>query len=165
MPDKYKIAIYPGSFDPITLGHLDLITKASKMFDIVVIGLLHNADKEKKLLFSTDERVKMIEDVVKDFDNVCVKTFDGLLVDFAKNVGSNIIIRGIRNFSDYEYELNMAYANKIMKGDLETVFLSPSAKYSHVSSTLVKEIASYGGNIEEFLPASVATLVREKYKK
>ena len=142
-------AIYPGSFDPVTNGHLDIIERASKIFDRLVIGVLNN--KQKKPLFSSDERVKMLDRLTKHLDNVEVCSFEGLLIDFAHLKGANTIVRGLRAVTDFEYELQLAQTNKVIAPDIDTVFLTTNLKYSYLSSSIVKEIASFCGNISPFV--------------
>lgn len=158
-----KQAIYPGSFDPITFGHIDVIKRASKMFDELTVCILDN--KAKHSLFTVEERVKMISDVVKDFGNVKVDYFSGLLIDYAKEKNVHISIRGLRAITDFEYELQIAQVNKeLSKGYLDTVFLTTSIEYSYLSSSAVKEIASFHGDISKCVPPEVAELVKAKYK-
>ena len=135
-------AVYPGSFDPITFGHLDIIELSAKMVDELVVGVLHNSAKNS--LFSLEERVNMIKEMTKDLPNVKVESFDGLLVDYMSQIGATIIIRGLRAVTDFEYELQLAQINHVQNEDIETVFLITNLKYSYLSSTIVKEIASYG---------------------
>ena len=158
-----KRAIYPGSFDPITYGHLDIIERASKLCDELVIGVLNNS--QKKPLFSTNERVNMIRELTEKLGNVRVEAFDGLTVEFAKQQEANAIIRGLRAVTDFENELQLAQTNKVLYPDIETLFLTTSLKYSYLSSTVAKEIASYGGDISLFVPPEVIPLMREKYRK
>jgi pantetheine-phosphate adenylyltransferase len=153
-------AIYPGSFDPPTNGHLDLIERGSKIFDELVVAILRNP--EKNPLFSLAERRKMLEAMTSDFDNVSVDTFDGLTVDYALKVDARAILRGIRAISDYEYELQMALMNRKLQPGLETVFMMPAEKYSYVSSRLVREVAQLGGNIQCLVPDLVEQKLREK---
>ena len=155
-------AIYPGSFDPVTYGHLDIIKRSSRMFDQVIIGVLIN--KSKKPLFSAEERVNMIAEVTKDLKNVSVVAFDGLLVEFAKQMNANIVVRGLRAISDFEYELQIAQTNHALEPEVDTVFLTTNVQYSYVSSTTVREIASFGGDISDFVPAYVKNKVEEKFK-
>ena len=159
MPDKI-IAIYPGSFDPVTNGHLDLIERASKLFGRLVVALLLNPDKDP--LFSVRERVEMLKEVVGHLPNVEVDTFDGLLVDYARRKGARVLLRGIRAVSDYEYELQMALMNRQLEPEMETVFMLPAEAYSYLSSRLVKEVARLGGSIKDLVPPAVATRIRTK---
>ena len=154
-------AVYPGSFDPITFGHLDIIQRSSKMFDEVVIGVLDNMRKTP--LFLAKERVNMINEVVKDIPNVSVCAFSGLLVDFAKSQDSKVIIRGLRAITDFEYELQMAQTNRQIMEDLDTVFLSTNVEYSYLSSSMVKELALFHGDISKFVPKHVLNLMNDKY--
>ena len=153
-------AIYPGSFDPPTNGHLDLIERGSKIFDELVVAILRNP--EKNPLFSLADRRKMLEAMTADFDNVSVDTFDGLTVDYALKVEAQAILRGIRAISDYEYELQMALMNRKLQPGLETVFMMPAEKYSYLSSRLVREVAQLGGSIECLVPSIVGEKLREK---
>ena len=158
-----KIAVYAGSFDPITNGHLDILKRAASLFDHVIVGVLNN--NEKNCLFSPEERVDMINDATHDLENVRVMHFNGLLVDFCDKVGAKAIIRGLRAISDYEYEVRMFAANYHLNPKVETVFLMSQPKYSFLSSSVVKEIAYYGGNINEMVPPNVAKEVRKRVKK
>ena len=153
-------AIYPGSFDPPTNGHLDLIERGSKIFDELVVAILRNPEKDP--LFSVADRRKMLEEMTASFDNVSVDTFDGLTVDYALRVEAQAILRGIRAISDYEYELQMALMNRKLQPALETVFMMPAEKYSYLSSRLVREVAQLGGTIECLVPELVEQKVREK---
>jgi len=153
-------AIYPGSFDPPTNGHLDLIERGSKIFDELVVAILRNPEKDP--LFSLADRRKMLEAMTSGFDNVSVDTFDGLTVDYALRVEARAILRGIRAISDYEYELQMALMNRKLQPGLETVFMMPAEKYSYLSSRLVREVAQLGGSIECLVPDLVEQKVREK---
>ena len=156
-----KKAVYPGSFDPITFGHLDIIERSSKLVDELVIGVLRNSAKNS--LFSLEERVSMIKEMTKDLQNVRVESFDGLLVDYMSQIGANIIIRGLRAVTDFEYELQIAQMNHVQKEEIETIFLITNLKYSYLSSTIVKEIASYGGDISKFVPKEHIGRIYEKY--
>jgi len=147
------IAVYPGSFDPVTNGHIDLIQRSAALFDKVVVAILRNSGKTP--LFSVDERREMLESAVCGIGNVAVKDFSGLLVDFAERIGASVIIRGIRAISDYEYELQMALINRRLSSRVETVFMLPAETYSFVSSRLIKEIASHGGAISGLVPEDV----------
>jgi pantetheine-phosphate adenylyltransferase len=153
-------AIYPGSFDPPTNGHFDLIERGGKIFDELVVAILRNPDKDP--LFSLADRRKMLEEMTAEFDNVSVDTFDGLTVDYALRVDARAILRGIRAISDYEYELQMALMNRKLQPGLETVFMMPAARYSYLSSRLVREVAQLGGSIECLVPTIVMQKLREK---
>jgi pantetheine-phosphate adenylyltransferase len=153
--------IYPGSFDPITLGHLDVIKRAAKIMDELVIGVLNNSVKAP--LFTADERVKLIQQVVQDLPNVKVQSFDGLTVDFAKKIEANIVIRGLRAVTDFEYELQIAQTNRKLDDDIDTVFFTTNVEYAYLSSSIVKEIASYGGNITKFVPQCIIPAICDKY--
>jgi len=157
---KKVLAIYPGSFDPVTNGHLDLIERGAKIFDRLVVSLLRNFEKQP--LFSLDERVEMLREVVRPWPNVEVDVFSGLLVDYAGLRGANVILRGIRAVSDYEYELQMAMMNRKLNANVETVFMMPAVAYSYLSSRLVREIAHLGGPITGLVPAVVEERLRAK---
>ena len=154
-------AIYPGSFDPVTLGHLDIIQRAARNCDELIVGVLNN--KSKSPLFTVEERVAMLKDVVRNIPNVRIMAFSGLLVDFAREQGAHCIIRGLRAITDFEYELQMAQTNSILNKEIDTMFLTASNAYSYLSSTTVKEIASFGGDIKQFVPREVCDKVYEKY--
>jgi len=154
------LAIYPGSFDPITNGHFDLIERSSRIFDHLIVALLTNAEKEP--LFSVDERVDMLREVTRNMKNVSVDTFSGLLVDYAVQKKARALVRGIRAFSDYEYELRMALMNRKLEPRLETIFLMPAESYAYVSSRLVKEIFRHGGSVKELVPPVVEERLRQK---
>jgi pantetheine-phosphate adenylyltransferase len=156
------IAIYPGSFDPLTNGHLDLIARGSRLVDRLVVAILGN--QAKTPLFTVEERAEMIAEAVQPFANVEVGRFDGLLVDYAAQRGATMILRGIRAVSDYEYELQIAAMNRHLRPDIETVFLTAGEQYSFVSSRLVKEVASFGGDISGLLPPSVEARLQKKFK-
>ena len=158
-----KKAIYPGSFDPVTFGHLDIIKRSSRLFDEIVVAVLNNSQKNS--LFSADERVTMIRDLVKEYPNVSVASFEGLTVDFAKEIGANIIVRGLRAVTDFEYELQIAQVNHVEYSELETIFLTTSLNYSYLSSSVVREFASHGGEITKFVPKEIIPLIMEKYNK
>ena len=155
------IAIYPGSFDPVTKGHEDVIERAAAMFDKLIIGILTNAGKQPT--FSVQERVDMIAGLYKNVPNIEVKSFDGLTIDFAREEGASVIVRGLRAVTDFEYELQLAQTNKVLAPDIDTVFLTTNLNYSYLSSSIVKEIASYGGDISKFLSPDIKKLVEEKY--
>ena len=156
-----RTAIYPGTFDPFTNGHLDLVTRGCKMFDKIIIGVGENPNK--KQLFSIDERVSLIRDAVKGLEDVTVEPFDTLLVDFARTRGINALMRGLRAVSDFEYELQMALMNRKLAQEVETVFLMPSLRYIFLSSTIIKEAAEYGGDVSALVPENVARALREKF--
>jgi len=153
------LAIYPGSFDPITNGHFDLIQRSSRIFDHLVVALLTNAEKQP--LFTVEERVEMLVEVTRDMKNVSVDTFSGLLVDYAVRKNARAIVRGIRAFSDYEYEIQMALLNRKLQPKLETLFLMPAESYAYISSRLVKEISGRGGSVKDLVPP----LVEERLSK
>lgn len=156
-------AIYPGSFDPMTLGHFDVIKRASKMFDSLIVSVLDN--KAKNALFSVEERVNILKEATKDLPNVTIDSFSGLLVDYAREKKIHISVRGLRATTDFEYELQIAQTNRLLsKGMLDTVFLTTSLEYAYLSSSGVKEIASFDGDISPCVPDFVAKLVYEKYK-
>jgi pantetheine-phosphate adenylyltransferase len=150
-----KVAFYPGTFDPITNGHLDLIKRAADLFDQVIIGIAENS--KKKTLFNASERHKMAESVLSRFDNVVVKSFSGLTVDFARQENAQVILRGLRAVSDFDFEFQLSAMNKKIASDIETIFLPASASDSYISSTLVREIAGLGGDVSPFVDALVST--------
>jgi len=155
-----RTAIYPGTFDPITYGHLDVIDRAREIFDKVIIMVAHNSSKTP--MFDDDERVKMIEDAVKKFKNVKVECFDGLLVTYARKKKATAIVRGLRAVSDFEYEFQMALTNRKLAKEITTVFLMPHEKYTYLNSSIVREIALMGGNVSEFVPAGVKRALMRK---
>ena len=156
------VAIYPGSFDPITSGHLDVIERGSRLFDRLIVSILRNESKAP--LFSVEERMQMIGEVTSRFDNVEIDCFDGLLANYALEKGARVILRGIRAISDYEYELQMALMNRRLQPQLETVFLLAGEQFSFVSSKLVKEVIGLGGNITGLVPPSVEKRLRDRLK-
>ncbi len=157
-----KTAVYPGSFDPVTLGHLDIIQRASRMFDTVIVAVMCNSAKTP--LFTLDERVKMLKECVKDLDNVVIESFDGLLINYCKEKNIHIVIRGLRAITDFEYELQIAQTNKeLSHNEVDTVFLTTNLKYSYLSSSVVKEIASYNGDIKPCVSEFVADALYRKY--
>ncbi|MBR1628581.1 MAG: pantetheine-phosphate adenylyltransferase [Lachnospiraceae bacterium] len=158
-----KRAIYPGSFDPITFGHLDIIARSADLFDEVVVGVLDNS--AKTALFSAQERVSMIDGLLSVYSNVSVRAFGGLLIDFAKQIDAHVVIRGLRAVTDFEYELQIAQTNRVEYPKLDTVFLTTSLNYSYLSSTIVREFASYGGDISHFVPEEIIPLIQEKYSR
>lgn len=158
-----RTAIYPGSFDPPTYGHLDIIERASRLSDELIIGVLKNSAKTP--LFSTDERVNMLKVITSDLNNVRVMSFEGLTVDFARQNGANIIVRGLRALTDFDYELQLSQINKTLCDDIETIFLSTNLKYSFLSSSTVKEVASYRADISGLVPPYVQDMVEKKMKE
>ena len=156
-----KKAIYPGSFDPVTYGHIDIIERASEIFDELIVAVLNN--KAKTPLFSVDERVNILGEVLSGLPNVKILSYEGLLVDFAVSVGAGVIVRGLRAVTDFEYELQLAQTNSVLNGGVDTIFLTTSLKYAYLSSSTVKEVASYGGNISKFVPPYVEKLTYEKF--
>ena len=159
-PPARTVAIYPGSFDPITNGHLDLISRGSKLVERLIVAILHN--NAKRSLFSVAERMEMLEEVVRPYPNVEVTSFEGLLVDYAAARAANVILRGIRALSDYEYELQMALMNRRLNPSVETVFLLASEAHSFISSHLVKEVASLGGNVAGLVPPAVEERMKRR---
>ena len=157
---KPVIAIYPGSFDPLTNGHLDLIERGAKIFDELIVAILRNPEKEP--LFSLEERLEMIRAMTGERENVRVDSFDGLMVDYALKVGATAVLRGIRAISDYEYELQMALMNRKLEPRLETVFMMPAETYSYLSSRLVRQVATLGGSVRGLVPELVEKKLREK---
>ena len=147
-------AIYPGSFDPITNGHLDIIVRCSKLYDHLIVGV-NELDTKKQFMFSAMERKEMIEESVSEFKNVEVKIFDNLLVDFAESEHCNVIVRGLRVLSDFEYEFKMALMNRNLNDDITTLFMMPHEKYTHISSSLLKEVLKLGGDISDYVPGSI----------
>ena len=157
-----KKAIYPGSFDPVTLGHLDIIKRSAALVDHLIVGVLNNSTKTP--LFSVDERVNMLKEVTVSLTNVEVQSFEGLLIDFVRQNGAAIIVRGLRAITDFEYELQLAQTNRVIAPEVDTIFLTTNLKYSYLSSSIVKEIAEYDGDISEFLHPAIAARVREKLR-
>ena len=155
-----RTAVYPGTFDPVTNGHLDVVRRASELFDEVIIGDLHNSAKTP--LFSVEERVNILEKATENIPNVKVKPFCGLSVDFARACNAKVIVRGLRAITDFEYELQMAQTNRILAPDIDTTFLITSLEYAYLSSTTVKEVAAFDGDISKFVPEFVAEEIRKK---
>ncbi len=157
-----KAAIYPGSFDPVTYGHLDIIKRSAEIFDELIVGVLNN--KAKTPLFSVEERVKILKEATKDLPNVKVESFTGLLIDYAREKDIHVSVRGLRAVTDFEYELQIAQTNRQLSGgSLDTMFLTTSLEYAYLSSSSVKEIASFNGDISQCVPDFVARLIYEKY--
>ena len=156
-------AIYPGSFDPVTNGHLDVIARARKLFDEVVVAVAHNIDKEP--LFTLEERLQLLRNVLGNEAGIRIGQFDGLLVEFAVNEQANAVIRGLRAVSDFEFEFQMALMNRKLQSNVETIFLMPKEEYTYLSSRLVKEIARLGGNVSAFVPPGVAKALANKMTK
>lgn len=156
-----RIAVYPGTFDPVTNGHLDLVDRGSKLADRLVLAILRNEDK--KPVFTVEERMALIRGAVRPWNNVVVESFDGLLVDYARSIGATLILRGLRAVSDFEYELQMAMMNRRLAPGLETAFLMPSEAYSYVSSRLVREVARLGGDVGGLVPSDVARALAGKF--
>jgi pantetheine-phosphate adenylyltransferase len=154
-------AIYPGSFDPVTNGHIDVVERARKLFDEVIVAVAHN--DEKQALFSLDQRLNQLRQTVGKLDHVRVDQFEGLLVDFARTQKAHAVIRGLRAVSDFEFEFQMALMNRKLESDLETIFLMPKEEYTYLSSRLVKEIARLGGDVSQFVPVSVAKALAQKF--
>ncbi|MEE9292302.1 MAG: pantetheine-phosphate adenylyltransferase [Acidobacteriota bacterium] len=155
------IAVYPGTFDPITNGHLDIITRGHRLFDEIIVAVLGNPDKEP--LFTVVERLEILEEVVGRLPNVKVETFDGLLVDYVRSRGARAIVRGLRALSDFEYEFQMALMNRRLGPDIETVFMMPSETYSYVSSRLVKQVVQLGGDVKGLVPEEVIKRLKGRY--
>ena len=156
-------AVYPGSFDPVTNGHLDVISRGAELFDKVIVGVLHNSTKSP--LFSVEERVRILNEAIKDLTNVEIVAFSGLSVDFARQCKAKVIIRGLRAITDFEYELQMAQTNRVLAPDVDTVFLTTSLEYAYLSSTIMKEVANFGGDLSKFAPSEITEAVEEKLKK
>ena len=154
-------AVYPGSFDPVTYGHIDIISRASHIFDELVVAVLIN--RAKTPLFSVDERVNILKEVLQDLPNIKVISYDGLLVDLAGSVDAGVIVRGLRAVTDFDYELQLAQTNNVLDTDVDTIFLTTSLKYAYLSSSTVREVASYGGDISKFVPPLVEKLTYEKF--
>ncbi|MDP2303719.1 MAG: pantetheine-phosphate adenylyltransferase [Ignavibacteria bacterium] len=158
-----KLAIYPGTFDPVTNGHIDIILRASELFDKVVVTVARNLSKQP--LFTTDERVALLIESLKDFKNVTVDSFDGLVVDHAHAVNASAIIRGLRAVSDFEYEFQMALMNRKLAEDITTVFLMPNEKYTYLNSSIVRNLAEFGSDVSEFVPKVVVNALKEKMRR
>jgi pantetheine-phosphate adenylyltransferase len=161
MSDRRLIAVYPGSFDPLTNGHLDLIARGARLADELIVAVLNNTSKQP--LFTVEERLQMLHEATADLPNVTASTFDGLLVDYAARRGANVILRGIRAISDYEVELQMALLNRRMRPETETIFLMAREEFSFISSRIIKEIITLGGNVTHFVPANVLERLQAKF--
>ncbi|MFC0473058.1 pantetheine-phosphate adenylyltransferase [Halalkalibacter kiskunsagensis] len=157
-----SIAVCPGSFDPVTLGHLDIITRGASVFDKVIVAVLHNRNKQP--LFSVEERVSLLEEVTKDLENVKIDSFNGLLIDYMKENKANTIIRGLRAVSDFEYEMQAASINKKLGPEIETFFMMTNNHYSYLSSSIVKEIAKYNADVSDIVPHVVAEALKMKFE-
>ncbi len=158
-----KVAVCPGSFDPVTLGHVDIMNRASKLFDRVIV--LVSVNPTKKASFTAEERVEMIKTVTKNIDNIVVDVYEGLLADYLKETGASAIVKGLRAVSDFEYEFQMALANKKLYNEAETVFLTTSAENMYLSSSVVKQIASFGGDISHFVPSEILETIKNRLIK
>lgn len=156
-----RVAVYPGSFDPITNGHLDIICRASHIYDKIIVGVLNNPGK-KSPMFSVEERIEMIRGVTSDIPNVETDSFNGLLVDFAKAKGAEVILKGLRTVADFEYEFQMALLNKALNPEYETVFLMTDTKYSYISSSMVKELAGFKGDLKGLVPDMIIEKIKNK---
>ncbi len=155
-----KIAIYPGSFDPFTYGHENIIERSVKVFDQIIVAVAHNTSK--KTIFTVEERVEILNEVFKNRDDVKVDYFEGLLVEYIKKMGTNVVLRGMRTVSDFEFEMQMALANKTLSSELETVFMVTDSEFSHISSSVIKEVVSLNGSASHMVPEIVETRLREK---
>ncbi|MFF2088958.1 pantetheine-phosphate adenylyltransferase [Paenibacillus sp. NPDC058174] len=162
MSEKLRVAVYPGSFDPVTFGHLDIIRRSAKQFDQLIVAVLNNTSKNP--LFSVEERKEMLREVTSDIPNVTVDSFRDLLVRFMKSRNANVIIRGIRSVTDFEYELTLASTNHLLDSEIDTIFMMTNPKYSYLSSSIVKEIAQFKGEVTELVPQAVERRLIEKYK-
>ncbi|MBU0880873.1 MAG: pantetheine-phosphate adenylyltransferase [Candidatus Omnitrophica bacterium] len=160
---KAKIAVYPGTFDPVTYGHIDLVKRASRIFDKVIVAVAHN--RPKGTFFSVRERIDMLKDAVKGIENIEIDDFDGLVVNYVKKQGSCVMIRGLRMLTDFEYEFQMALTNRKFAGDIETIFMMPHEQYSYISSKLIKEAAALGADLTSFIPKACAVALKKKIKK
>ena len=160
---KSNIAVYPGTFYPVTYGHIDIIRRAARIFDKVIIAVAHN--DEKSPLFSVGERVSMLKDSIRGLKNVIIDDFDGLVVDYVKGKGASVMIRGLRMISDFEHEFQMALTNRKLSEKIETIFMMPNESYSYISSKLIKEAASLGADVKNFIPKKVQILLKKKLRK
>jgi len=160
---KYKVAVYPGSFDPLTFGHIDIIERALEIFDEVIVSVFVNPNK--KPLFTLEERIDILKNVLKDYSGVKIDNFSGLLTDYLREKKIKVVIRGLRAVSDLEYEFQYANANRTLCPEIETVFFMPRLRYSYLSSSVVREIARFGGDVSKMVPQYVAERIKEKYRK
>lgn len=158
-----KRAVYPGSFDPVTLGHLDIMKRSAALVDELIVAVLQN--NKKNPLFSVEERVKILKKVTKDINNIRVESFDGLSIDFVKHCDAQFLVRGLRAITDFDYELQMAQTNRILAPDVDTIFLTTSLEYAYLSSSTVKEVAWYGGDISKFVPEEVVFEIHKRMNK
>lgn len=158
-----KIAVVPGSFDPITNGHIDIIKRAAEVFDIVYVSVLNNSSK--KPLFSTEERIQLIKEVMQDTPNIHVESSSGLLIEYAKAKNAKVIVRGLRAVSDFEYEMQITSMNRVLDENIETFFIMTKNQYSFLSSSIVKEVAKYGGDVRELVPEAIEKALKDKYKQ
>ncbi len=158
-----RVAVYPGTFDPVTYGHIDIIKRAARIYDRVIVAVANN--ESKRPLFSASERVDMLKGAIKGVKNVTVDSFDGLVVEYVRKVGSRVMVRGIRMISDFEYEFQMALTNRKLAEDIETIFLMPKESYSYISSKLIKEAAGLGADVKQFIPSNVEKLLKKKLGK
>lgn len=156
-----SIAVCPGSFDPVTFGHIDIIKRGAKVFDQVYVVVLNNSSKNQ--LFTVEERCELLEEVTKDMENVVVDTFHGLLIDYARSINANTILRGLRAVSDFEYEMQITSMNRVLEKNIETFFMMTNNQYSFLSSSIVKEVAKYGGDVSELVPEIVDKALRNKF--
>ena len=157
-----KIAIYPGSFDPLTFGHLNIIERGRLVFDKLIVSVAHNTSK--RTIFSLEERVEILKEELGHYDDVVIDSFDGLLVEYVKKMNVKVLLRGIRTISDFEYEFQMALSNKTLDSSVETIFMMTDLKYSYISSSLIKEIVKFGGSVKEMVPASVEKKLLSKLR-
>lgn len=154
------VVIYPGSFDPVTYGHIDIIDRCAHSFDKIIVSVLNNSSK--KNMFSVEERISLLKKALEKYDNVEIDSFDGLLIDYVKNKNCSLIVRGLRAVSDFEYEMQMALVNKKLEENIETIYMVAQGKYSYLSSSIVKEVAMFGGDISCFVPKVVEKAIKEK---
>jgi pantetheine-phosphate adenylyltransferase len=154
-------AIYPGSFDPVTFGHIDIIKRSANLFDEIIVGVLNNTSKSP--LFSVEERVNMLKEATRDIPNIKIASFSGLLVDFVKETEATVVVRGLRAITDFEYELQLAQTNHVLNPNIDTIFLTAKLEYLYLSSTIVREVAAFGGDISKFVPEEIARRMYDRY--